>query len=643
MVTWIVKKLKTGSLWHLVWVTVIMVEILTAVMNTINSYIWYGRWSPELMKIGTVDAFVVGVIAASVVVLIFDRLRSSEKAAENEVRELNRELERRVATRTTELSASEEKYRMFLEQATDGIVVAAQDRRLLMVNPKACELSGYTREEIMSMKIDDFLTPEGLVAFAGDFKDLLSGKTLFTEYQIRRKDSMLFTSEISATMLSDGTLHAIFRDVTTRKEADEALRESELKFRKLVEGSLAGVYILQEGVIVYSNPELERIFGYQTGEFKGKNVLDLIHTDDIGLAVASMSSIISGESPTARARLRAYRVDGSEIYVDVMGAATVYDGKPSIIGMLQDVSELIKAEHEKELMQQQVVKAQKMGAVGRLAGGIAHDFNNLLTVIRGDCELALADVRGDDPARFSLNQIRKASVRASELTRKLMLFGRQMPIAPVRLDLNAVVADMLQMLARVIGEDITVTVEPVSGLMPVLADKAGVEQVIMNLVLNARDAMPDGGTLTIRIENANGQPRPGTFVRLSVSDTGCGIEREAIPYLFDPFYTGKEIGKGTGLGLSTAYGIVEQHGGWITVESEPGKGSTFSVYLEAGERAGMPKGLVACMSKVSLKGTQELMQHKYTSLILATGGSEMVKAAHSVGKPAYGVGPGNVP
>jgi two-component system, cell cycle sensor histidine kinase and response regulator CckA len=226
-----------------------------------------------------------------------------------------------------------------------------------------------------------------------------------------------------------------------------------------------------------------------------------------------------------------------------------------------------------------------MEAVGRLAGGIAHDFNNLLTVIRGDCELALAEVHGNDPVRFSLSQIRKASARASELTRRLMLFGRQKPMAPVRLDLNTLVADMLQMLDRLIGEDIAATIETEPGLMPVYADKAGIEQVIMNLVLNARDAMPDGGMLTIRAENADGQPRPGEFVRLSVSDTGIGIDRGALPYIFDPFYTGKEIGKGTGLGLSTAYGIVEQHGGWIAVESEPGKGSTFSVYLEAGERA----------------------------------------------------------
>ena len=256
---------------------------------------------------------------------------------------------------------------------------------------------------------------------------------------------------------------------------------------------------------------------------------------------------------------------------------------------LQRVSQVKQLDEELERRvaerTEQLVKAQKMEAVGRLAGGIAHDFNNLLTVIQGDCELALKELRGDDHVRFSLGQIRKASVRASELTRKLMLFSRQKPMAPVRLDLNAVVNEMLQMLGRVIGEDITAVTQPAQDLMPVYADRAGVEQVVMNLVLNARDAMPEGGTLTIRTENAEDPQRPGSFVRLSVTDTGHGIAPEVMPYLFDPFYTGKEIGKGTGLGLSTAYGIVEQHGGWITVDSEPGKGSTFSVYLEAGAPA----------------------------------------------------------
>jgi two-component system cell cycle sensor histidine kinase/response regulator CckA len=240
---------------------------------------------------------------------------------------------------------------------------------------------------------------------------------------------------------------------------------------------------------------------------------------------------------------------------------------------------------------EQLRQAQKMEAVGRLAGGVAHDFNNLLTVILGYSDVVLAQVREDDPLRDTLEEIRQAALRATELTRQLLAFSRKQVLAPVVLDLNALVADVQKMLRRLIGANIELVVQPAADLWPVRVDRMQMEQVLMNLAINARDAMPEGGTLTI--ETANVEPsasdaathagmRRGGYVRLTVSDTGSGMDQETLAHIFEPFFTTKPADKGTGLGLATVYGIVQQSGGQVEVESQPSRGACFRVFLPRG-------------------------------------------------------------
>ncbi len=257
------------------------------------------------------------------------------------------------------------------------------------------------------------------------------------------------------------------------------------------------------------------------------------------------------------------------------------------------VSDILeRSAEEKKVIQGQLLQSQKIEAIGQLAGGVAHDFNNLLTIIRGQLDLAMLGLEEADPMRRDLDQARGASIRAADLTRQLLLFSRRQPMAFQPVDLNQTVDNLLKMLKRLIGEDITIHVDLATGLHTVEADAGNLEQVLMNLAVNARDAMADGGDLFIATSNVDIErvpegealeSRSGRYIRLSVRDSGTGIDPDAMEHIFEPFFTTKSVGaSGTGLGLSVAYGIVKQHKGWIEATSEPGEGARFDVYLPAG-------------------------------------------------------------
>ena len=249
-----------------------------------------------------------------------------------------------------------------------------------------------------------------------------------------------------------------------------------------------------------------------------------------------------------------------------------------------------RVEEEKKKVQAQLLQSQKMEAIGILAGGVAHDFNNLLTTIQGYTSMVMMKIDRSGRLFKDLDQVRLSAERAANLTRQLLLFSRKQPTRPVPLNLNSIIDNLLRMLSRLIGEDVAINTRLEPDLYPILADEGNIEQVIMNLAVNARDAMPKGGELTIRTENLTldeqssmiiSEARGGRFIRLSIADTGAGMDEETVSRIFEPFFTTKEIGKGTGLGLSVVYGIVKQHGGWINVYSEPGQGSVFNIYLPA--------------------------------------------------------------
>jgi len=372
-------------------------------------------------------------------------------------------------------------------------------------------------------------------------------------------------------------------DITERKKIEEALYREQV-FTRAVLDSVPGLLYLydEQGRLVRWNKRYEEITGCTTEEVAGKNFMDWFKGDQESAAriSAMMQEAFRDGYAETEARLRTR--EGRKLFY-LTGVRLSIDGKSYLAGIGIDLS-------ARQHLEQQFRHAQKMEAIGQLAAGIAHDFNNLLTVIQGSASLLLdvKDLSGEDTGL--VKQISEAAERAATLTRQLLLFGRKQFLQSLSINLNEVVGNMTRMLQRILGEDITLQSDFTPDLPVIRGDAGMIEQIILNLAVNARDAMPRGGRLritssveTIGPEQARQKPdaAPGAYVCLNVRDTGSGIAPQHLPHIFEPFFTTKEVGKGTGLGLATVYGIVKQHGGWIEVESEPGKGSTFRIHFPA--------------------------------------------------------------
>jgi len=369
----------------------------------------------------------------------------------------------------------------------------------------------------------------------------------------------------------------------------ESERESERRYRTLVESSIQGLHIQRDWVTLFANPAFARMLGYDTTEeLVGLDTRRWIEPHELARLESDRAARLRDEEVLSRYELQATRRDGSQIWVEIQVTEIVWAGEPAIQSTVLDISERKRAEQALRQSEAQLRQVQKMEAVGQLAGGVAHDFNNLLTVITGRTELLLLRLAADDPQRRDVELVRKTADRAAALTQQLLAFSRKQMLQPRVLDLNGVVAGMAQMLKPLIGE----TIELVTSLDPVLgrvkADPAQIEQIVLNLAVNARDAMPQGGRLTIETGNVEldstfAETHPGSsagpHTMLSVRDTGTGMSPDVQAHLFEPFFTTKGVGKGTGLGLATVYGIVKQHGGYIRIESAPGAGTAVRIYF----------------------------------------------------------------
>jgi len=380
----------------------------------------------------------------------------------------------------------------------------------------------------------------------------------------------------------------IVRDITERKQAEEALRESEEKYRFLVANAIDAIFIAQDGFIKFPNPTTLTMTGYSQEELTTLPFLTFIHPDDRNMVLDNHRRRLEGGKVPNTYPFRIINKKGEESWGQLNATLITWDGKPAVLCFIRDITERKQAEEALRNSEEQLRQSQKIEAIGRLAGGIAHDFNNLLTIISGDCQLSLLELKEKDPLRENIEEIKRTSEKAADLTRQLLAFSRRQILDVKVLDLNSVLRDLDKMLHRLIGEDIELVTLLADDLGRVKTDPGWVEQIIMNLAVNARDAMPDGGKLTIETANVELDEayarrhiavKPGWYVMLSVSDTGVGMTPEVRQHVFEPFFTTKQKGKGTGLGLSTVYGIVKQSGGNIWVYSEPGQGTTFKIYL----------------------------------------------------------------
>mgnify|MGYP000887703076 CR=1 FL=1 len=378
-------------------------------------------------------------------------------------------------------------------------------------------------------------------------------------------------------------------DVTQQKQAEAALRESEERFRTLVDSAPEGIFVQAEGRFLFVNPALARMLGADNPEaLVGTEILPRI-APEYHAAVRDRIRRQRETGSLAPPMEQEYlRFDGSRVPVETTAMPVRFAGRDAHLVFIRDVAERRRIEQEKQNLQAQLAQAQKMDSIGRLAGGVAHDFNNMLGVILGHADLALDELEPASPLYGSLQEIRKAAIRSGGLTRQLLAFARKQTIAPKALDLNATVEGMLQMLRRLIGENVELAWHPCPVPARVQMDPSQIDQILANLCVNARDAVGDKGHVSIETGLAEFDETycaahagflPGRFVRLAVGDDGCGMDSQTLLRLFEPFFTTKEVGKGTGLGLATVYGIVKQNNGFIDVDSEPGQGSTFRIYL----------------------------------------------------------------
>jgi len=491
------------------------------------------------------------------------------------------------------LRENEERYRTLVEGSFDGIFIQ-KGPKIIFTNRRLSEMLGYDKSEIEGMDHWLIYHPDYQELTRERAKARMRGEEAPPQYEVKlqRKDGSAFDGEILARRIMFGDEPGIqvwVRDITERKRTEEELGASEKRFRELFDEAPVGYHELdQEGKIARVNRTELKMLGYTAEEMVGRYVYEFI-TEKV--SPQSVKGKLEGKLPIESAFERTYiRKDGTLIPVQ-LEERLMKDREGRIIGIrttMRDITEHKRAEAEMSSLQEQLRQSQKIEAIGRLSGGIAHDFNNILTTISGNAQLSLLDLKQGDPLRESIEEIRRASERAADLTRQLLAFSRRQMMEMKVLDLNHIVQGLDKMLHRLLGEDIDlVTVLP-EGIGKVKADPGQIEQVIINLAVNARDAMTEGGKLTIEtadVELDEGYSHrhiavePGRYVMLSISDTGGGMSSEVKDRLFEPFFTTKEQGKGTGLGLSTVYGIVKQSGGNIWVYSEPGQGTTFKIYL----------------------------------------------------------------
>ena len=477
-----------------------------------------------------------------------------------------------------------EEQRGLLQRAFDdtivGLIFASPDGRIERVNAAFCRLLGYTAEELCALTVMDISHPDDREATRKSLVGLTGGalRRYQNEKRYLAKNGDVIRVQIGVSPVHDGSgevtaVIAQVLDVTARRDSEE-------RFRRLFESSPQGIAVIdRQGGLLETNAALVRILGYEATELRGRHFTEFAETEDGDFEL--FGELFTGRRMHFELERRFFRKDGAHVlaHITVFALPDPTDHPSLAIGFLSDVTE------EREL-EDKLRQSQRMEAVGQLAGGVAHDFNNVLTAITSYCDLVATAVGDDRDARANVEGIRSAAARAAEMTQQLLAFSRRQVLELAPIDLNTALRDQSRLLERLLGDDISIRLSLAPDLDAVTMDAGQLGQIVMNLAVNARDAMPDGGVLTIETQNVELDRAStttgivsGSFVLLAVSDTGCGMDADTAGRIFEPFFTTKDPGRGTGLGLSTVLGIVEQSGGRLSVYSEPGIGTTFKVYM----------------------------------------------------------------
>ena len=488
-----------------------------------------------------------------------------------------------------ELRHSQRRFRELFENSPDAIFVEDLKGNVLDANRAACQLHGVERDWLVGKNaVEDLVPPERRETARAEFQRLATGEISWIESESRRVDGRVVPVEIRVVRIEfEGNPALLFhvRDITERLAVETARRSSETLFRSVWENSVDGMRLTDEsGSIVAVNEAFCQLVGLPSRQLEGKpfTVIYDARTDWEKMLQTHRDNFLAGSLPGKRSKDYILH-DGRSVAFEITDYYVELGGKPRLLlSLFRNIT-------EQKRLEEQLRQSQKMEAIGQLAGGIAHDFNNILTVVLGHATL-LTMQNLDPKAMVSAQQIKQASERAAGLTRQLLAFGRKQVARPRPIDLNQLVSGMSEMLGRLLGEDVSLQINFNGEPAVTEADPGMIEQILLNLSVNSRDAMPRGGQLTIRVNRREIDAaytaqvldsRAGSFICLSHSDTGCGIPPENLVRIFEPFFTTKELGKGTGLGLATVFGIVKQHHGWIQVESTLNHGTTFNVFLPA--------------------------------------------------------------
>jgi PAS domain S-box-containing protein len=506
-----------------------------------------------------------------------------------------------------DLEQGEALFRALFENSQEMIYISDFEGGFIDANPRALERLGYTRDEIQNLGFADLVEmdelPRALDAALEVLKHGVSSGT--HEFRLKTKTNGTVWVDVASVRLDrDGVPYAtlgIARDVTERKLAEQALLASEERFRSIFNNAAEMIFLYdQRGRFLDANDRALNALGYTRSELAELGFDDLLDERDAHVAQEGLENVLATGSSKHMVEYRIRTRDGRHLWVEVTGVRIDFSsGTVAGLGIARDITARKEAEVVLRETEEQLIMAQKMEAIGRLAGGVAHDFNNILSVITGQCDLLLEDLDDDSTLRDDVREIADASSRAAELTRQLLAFGRRQVLRAETLSLNDVIGNVERLLVRVIGEDIELVTDLDGGIAAIHVDPGQIEQVLMNLAVNARDAMPTGGRLIIETSMAvlddeyaslHASVIPGRYVMLAVSDTGEGMDPETCTRVFEPFFTTKEKGRGTGLGLSTVYGIVKQSGGHIVAYGHEGQGTTFKVYLPVvDERPSVPR------------------------------------------------------
>jgi len=551
-----------------------------------------------------------------------------------------------IARDVTEQKQRRDAFARFCDMSADLICLAdINTATFLQVNPAATEILGYSEEELLSQPFTNFVHPDDLEATRRIIEEQLKrGQKVvsFENRYFRKNGDICWLHWNSHPIAEEGLTYAIAHDITDRKRAQEKLQESEERFRLLLSDidrvSVQGY--APDGTVVYWNKGSEYLYGYTAEEAMGQNLLDLIIPPELEHQVrAAMAQMAQTGTAIPPSELTLMRKDGSLVTVYSSHSIVQRPGHDQELFCIDiDLTDMKAAEVEREKLQAQLLQAQKMEAVGRLAGGVAHDFNNKLQTILGYSDILLHEEHMPRSLREYINEISQAARQSADLTRQLLAFARKQTIVPQVLDLNQMIPDMLRMLKPLISEEIDLQWHAGDHVGSVRMDPAQVDQILANLVVNARDAIEQNGTITVETASAdidaeyvrqNAYARAGKHAVLIVTDDGAGMDAQTLEQVFEPFFTTKPQNQGTGLGLATVYGIVKQNGGFVNVYSEPDKGTTFRIYLPQsdGEEPAAPTEARTAMLQT---GSETILLVEDDPAILRLGQETLEKLGYTV-------------